>query len=437
MKYSYRVKKRRFWNFSMPKTTTNVFKVKLKHADRNGRKDRKIIPMFRKGLGIMARPFSVPSFTKILILLAVIFFLSTMCTYGMCGSFYPTIEDFLVTAGPKILIITFLFVFVKLITSTIKIITAKGDEGSEEFKFTSILRFARYALWVVFVIISANLIFGDIGAILTSLGLIGFGVTFALQKPILNFVGWMSINVHKTFKVGDRIRIGEYKGDVVEIKMMHTIIKSLLDGTDHYSGKLVSIPNEMHLVNPVENFTKDNNFIKTELKIGITYESDWRRAKKIFENIVNEITKRNNHKFRSNLNRQISVIDSTIKKLSKRFERAKAKKREHKLREQIMVLEVEKKNIQETFVDIPEQFRPTIHVDMEDSSIVLSALFMAPYNMIRTIRTEINSAFLDAVRKDKFVEIAYPHLHLVTKSQPTFDERKLSSFTEDRMRRAE
>jgi len=374
-----------------------------------------------------ASPISAANITRLTILAAAFIFLFFMCSYDGCGVF-PLIENSFVSLLPKFVIIIFMFFVVKLITSSIKIVLSKRRDKEEHFKFGGALSLIRYGLWIIFILIAATLFFGNIGGILTSLGLIGFGITFALQKPIMNFVGWASINFHGTFEVGDRIKIGEFSGDVVEIKMMHTIIRSLLTQTDHHSGKLVAIPNELMLVQPVENYTRDNNFIKTELKISVTYESDWRKAKNAFEDIVTDVTKRNIHKFRNNLTKKISVIDSTIDKLSKRFERAKTKSRENKLKEQIAVLENEKKNIEETFEIVPEQFRPQVHVDMGDSSIILSALYLSPYDMVRTVKTEVNSRFLDFAKREKTVEIAYPHVHLVTKERPPMNNNNLSKF---------
>jgi len=371
----------------------------------------------------MDSPFASPHFTRFVILAAVFLFLTSTCTlWAYCGAF-STINASLVSLTPKLVVIAFLFIFVKLITSSIKLILQRR-EGREKPKFFSALHIARYGLWIFFSLTSATLLFGDVGALLTSLGLIGFGVTFALQKPLLNFVAWISINFHKLYEVGDRVRIGNVKGDVTEIQMMHTIIKGILEGSDSPSGRYFSIPNELTLTQPVENFTKDNNFINEELKIAITYESDWRKAKNILNSIVSGATKKNLHRLKVNLNRRMSLIDATIDKLSERIARAKTKEREEKIKGKITVLQEEKKSLAETFEDIPQQFRPQIHVEMGDSAIVLIAQFVTPYDMVRNVKTEINSAFLDAAKREKNVSIAYPHMELVLNKNGAAEEKE-------------
>jgi len=348
-----------------------------------------------------------------------------MCTYYDCG--FTNLESSLPSL-PKIIILFFLFVFVKIITSSLKILGEKQEEKNADFRTIRTFNFLRYGIWIVFIFLAASIVFEDVGALLTSFGLIGFGVTFALQKPILNFVGWVNINLNRSFKIGDRIKVGNYIGDVAEIRMMHTVINSLVEGADQYSGKMVSIPNELLLVEPVENYTKDDNFVKQELKVSITYESDWKRAKDLFESIVEEVTKRNLHRHKKNLRKRISFIDGMIEKLSDRFEKTQKKKREKKLKEHIDKLEKEKEEIKETFDEMPSWFRPQTHVSLEDSCISLMALFAVPYDIKRAVMTEINSAFLDALRKEKDIEIAYPHVQIVTGNKPKALNRSVSEF---------
>jgi len=361
---------------------------------------------------------------RIAILVAIFAFLAAMCSFGHCA-IISSAETSLVAMLPKAIIIALVFVFVKLITSSLKLLNKKRGKETVGFGLINIIR---YGLWAVFVVMSLSIIFGDIGALLTSLGLIGFGVTFALQKPILNFVGWFHIHTHKTFSVGDRIKIKELSGDVIDIKMMHTVIRSLLAGTDQHSGKLVSVPNELFLVEPVENYTMDNNFIKSDIKMSITYESDWRRAKDIFEDIVTNVTKKNIHSFKENLNKKISIIESSIEKMSGRLLKSKSKEREEKIKEHIGKLEREKEDIEDTFDEIPARFKPMIFVDTADSAIVLSSIFVAPFDSVRSVKTEINSAFLDAIRRERGIEIAYPHLKILTKSRPGMSDHDLSKF---------
>jgi small-conductance mechanosensitive channel len=47
---------------------------------------------------------------------------------------------------------------------------------------------------------------------------------FALQKPITSFIGWLYLLIRKPYQVGDRIRIGEASGDVVDVGYLDTTL---------------------------------------------------------------------------------------------------------------------------------------------------------------------------------------------------------------------
>ena len=56
-----------------------------------------------------------------------------------------------------------------------------------------------------------------IGNLGTFLGLLTAGLAIALKDLVTNLAGWAFILLRHPFRVGDRIQIGEHKGDVVDI----------------------------------------------------------------------------------------------------------------------------------------------------------------------------------------------------------------------------
>jgi small-conductance mechanosensitive channel len=131
------------------------------------------------------------------------------------------------------------------------------------------------------------LLFKQIGSLITSLGLIGFGATFALQKPILNFVGWINIVFSKNYKIGDIISINNVNGKVHDIKLMYTNLSELNSEGDR-TGRSVSIPNEFVLTTPVINYTKGTSFIWDILHIYLTYQSNLKKSLKIIEEVCQD-----------------------------------------------------------------------------------------------------------------------------------------------------
>jgi len=47
---------------------------------------------------------------------------------------------------------------------------------------------------------------------------------FALQTPITSFIGWIYILIHTPYRVGDRIRIGDATGDVIDVGYLDTTL---------------------------------------------------------------------------------------------------------------------------------------------------------------------------------------------------------------------
>ena len=79
-----------------------------------------------------------------------------------------------------------------------------------------------------------------------SLGLISLILGFALQTPITSFIGWIYILVRKPYRVGDRIRIGEANGDVIDVSYLDTTLWEFGGeylSTDHPSGRIIKFPN--------------------------------------------------------------------------------------------------------------------------------------------------------------------------------------------------
>ena len=154
--------------------------------------------------------------------------------------------------------------------------------------------------------------FKQVGSLITSLGLIGFGITFALQKPILNFVGWLTIVFNKTYKLGDVVSINNTNGRVYDIKAMYTNV-SELDSIGDPTGKSISIPNEFVLTSPVTNFTKGTNYVWDEVAIYLTYKSNWKKAQKKAEKIIQDYYDKNIKKelkktFKEEFNAQNEIV---------------------------------------------------------------------------------------------------------------------------------
>jgi small-conductance mechanosensitive channel len=146
------------------------------------------------------------------------------------------------------------------------------------------------ALVVVFIVISV--LFVDWYAAVVSLGLISLILGFALQTPISSFIGWIYILIRAPYRVGDRIEIGEARGDVIDVSYLDTTLWEIggrhLSG-DHPSGRIVKFPNTNVFDTPVFNYSWPLfPYIWNEIKFNIAYESDMEFVAATMQTIAEE-----------------------------------------------------------------------------------------------------------------------------------------------------
>lgn len=89
---------------------------------------------------------------------------------------------------------------------------------------------------------------------------VGFGsiiIGLAVQTPMKSFIAWIYILVRQPFRMGDRIKIGDATGDVIDVGYLDTTLWEFGGqylSTDHPSGRLIKFPNEKVLDELVYNY---------------------------------------------------------------------------------------------------------------------------------------------------------------------------------------
>lgn len=145
-----------------------------------------------------------------------------------------------------------------------------------------------YTLSFLGFILIGRLWFEGIASIATFLGLLSAGLAIALRDPVTDMAGWMFLMWRKPFEVGDRIQIGDFRGDVIDVRFFKFTILEIGNwvDADQSTGRVIHIPNHLVLRESIANYTSDFDFIWNEIPVVITFESDWRLAKKIINEVV-------------------------------------------------------------------------------------------------------------------------------------------------------
>lgn len=107
----------------------------------------------------------------------------------------------------------------------------------------------------------------------TILAAVAFGIGFALQDLIMNFLAGVFILISRQFTIGDFIKVGDTLGKVVEIQTRATILKAV-DGTK------VIVPNSEIFTSQVTSFTS-NPLRRVLVPLYVAYGTDIGYAMKI------------------------------------------------------------------------------------------------------------------------------------------------------------
>ncbi|SPJ29862.1 mechanosensitive ion channel family protein [Falsiruegeria mediterranea] len=104
--------------------------------------------------------------------------------------------------------------------------------------------------------------------------LAGVMVSLGSNTVVSNMMAGLFVIYRRSTNVGDRIQVGDKIGDVVEIKLMETVIKSI-------KNEMISIPNAQLLNSEVVNFSRkvDGRGILVHTTVGIGYEEPPKKIK--------------------------------------------------------------------------------------------------------------------------------------------------------------
>lgn len=110
-------------------------------------------------------------------------------------------------------------------------------------------------------------------SIIALLGSAGLAISLSMQNMLGNFAGGVIILLIKPFKVGDYIICGQEEGTVSAIGLVYTTLNTM-------DNKQIVLPNGNLANTSLTNVTAQEKR-RLELKVGISYQSDLKKAKEI------------------------------------------------------------------------------------------------------------------------------------------------------------
>lgn len=214
----------------------------------------------------------------------------------------------------------------------------------------------------------------NVGSVTIIFSVLGAGLVIVLQEPILCIAGWLLILVRRPFEIGDRIEFGGVKGDIIDIRLFQTSLLEIQNWVeaDQSTGRIVNIPNSVIFKKENYNYSRGFEFIWNEIKVLVTFESDWKRAREIM------LTHANKHS-----QGMEEIVKKRITHMAKRY-----------------MIHYEK-------------FSPIVYVDIKDSGAELSLRYLTEAKKRRATQDVLCQLILDDFEKEEKVNFAYTTYRIV------------------------
>ncbi len=150
------------------------------------------------------------------------------------------------------------------------------DDTLEPF-FAKLVKYSILILVVVAVLARFGV---QTTSIIAVLGAAGLAIGLALQGMLANIAAGVMLLFLRPFKLGDFIEAGAISGEVVEIGLFSTIMKTA-------DGVFVVAPNNQIWSSTITNYTR-NPTRRVRIIIGISYDDDIDQATGVLENLAKD-----------------------------------------------------------------------------------------------------------------------------------------------------
>ena len=131
----------------------------------------------------------------------------------------------------------------------------------------TLTRIIHYLVMIIGAVVAFQFIGIDLTGLAVIVGFLSVGIGFGLQNITSNFVAGLILLLERPIKVGDRIMVGNQEGDVVEINMRSTTIRTL-------NNVAVIVPNSEFVSSKLENWSYGDETVRVDVNVGVSYESD-------------------------------------------------------------------------------------------------------------------------------------------------------------------
>lgn len=164
----------------------------------------------------------------------------------LAASFLPGILQFVVA----IAVVVWAFRLVNIVHDVVMMFDTDDQlDGTEKTLISALQSVIRFAIIFVGAVFVADSMGFDLTSLIAGLGISGLALALAAKDSISNFFGAITVLLDRPFKVGDWIIVGGAEGEVIEINLRTTLIRTSAD-------TIITMPNANLVNTPVENVGK-------------------------------------------------------------------------------------------------------------------------------------------------------------------------------------
>ncbi len=261
-----------------------------------------------------------------------------------------------------VIVVIFYTIFTYILSfarkNLLKVAKTKKQISNVEI-FSKIFHYMVFLLLIIFAIFSYVGSWSGLGL---AVGLFSASLGFALQKPITGIAAWIMVITKRPFEIGDRVIIGNVKGDVVTITLTHIHIREIggLAGGEERSGRLILVPNSTLFEQNIINYTSKTEHVMDQVIAAVTYESN---------------------------------VDKAIK----------------------IVIQAAKKHTDQFFNETNEN--PYVRTYFQPNGINVHVRYFVPAKKVQYFSSLITKEIYDRFKKQKDIEFAYPHTEIIYKKK--------------------
>ena len=200
--------------------------------------------------------------------------------------------------------------------------------------------------------------------IITFISFMSAAITLAAREIIYNYFAGLYIKIIKPINIEDRIHIGEYLGDIININTLNFELLEVDKEINQSTGKIIHIPNSLIFTSPLKNYNKAFKYIWDELTIRIDINDDIELAKKQLLKIIN--------------------TNPTIKEIPK------------KMKEEV-------KNSMKSYRIYYNNYSPIIYTKIEEDKCLLTARFLIHTKKQRNVESTLYTNIIENFKKNNII----------------------------------